>query len=346
LAGNTCTIFWRHGDRALIISRAPVRISLLGGGTDYSEHFRQHGGQTLGLTIDRYSYITVNRLAPLFDYSIRVSYSRVELVNRVEDIAHPSVRECLRFLNIEGGLEIHYVGDLPARTGLGSSSSFTVALLHALHAYKGEHVTQMQLAAEAATVEHEWIRERVGFQDQYTCAHGGVVHLTYERDGRVVVNRLPLQMARLTELHQHLLLFYTGIRRNAHDVLDEQLERTKDGALTVHLDRLAELAAQGVELLTGCGPLDALGELLDDAWRIKRELSSKISNKEIDEAYGLARAQGAEGGKLLGAGGGGFLLLFAPPDRHEDIATALPGLPRVPFGFDADGSRLLFFQPE
>jgi D-glycero-alpha-D-manno-heptose-7-phosphate kinase len=330
----------------MIVSRTPVRVSFLGGGTDYPEQFQKYGGQVLGVAINKYSYITVNQLAPLFDYSIRVSYSRTELVSAVEEIRHPAVRECLRLLKIDGGVEIHYVGDLPARTGLGSSSSFTVALLHALHAFKGELASHAQLAEEAVHVEREMIGERVGVQDQYTCAHGGLVHLQIDRDGRISVGRVPMFHERFADLRAHLMLFYTGIRRDAHEVLDEQLDRTRRGALVRELSRLGDLAAEGVEVLAGRGPLARFGELLDAAWQIKRQLSSKVTSIAIDSFYTRARAAGAIGGKLLGAGGGGFLLLFAAPERQDAILATLPELPRVHFGFDYEGSRLLFYQPD
>ncbi len=329
----------------MIVTRTPVRVSFLGGGTDYPDYFRRWGGQTLGVAIDRYSYITVNRLAGLFDYRIRVSYSKMELACSVDEIQHPAVRECLRFLGIDGDIEIHYMGDLPARSGLGSSSSFTVALLHALHAYNGDMASQEQLAAEACHVEQEMIRERVGVQDQYTCALGGLVHLKMAADGRIAAGRLPLTSERLAALGAHLMLLYTGIRRDAHEVLGEQLERTRSGAITRDLSELAALVDEGVAALSGTGRLERFGELLDAAWRIKRGLSSRISSDVIDDCYARARKAGATGGKLLGAGGGGFLLLFAPPERQPAIAAALGELHRVGFGFDHEGSRILFYQP-
>lgn len=328
----------------MIVVRTPVRVSFLGGGTDYPEHFRRFGGQTLGVAIDHYSFVTVNKLAGLFDYQIRVSYSRTELVKNVDEIQHPAVRECLRFLKIEKGVEIHYMGDLPARTGLGSSSSFTVALLHALHALRGELVSQQQLAEEACHVEHAMIRERVGVQDQYLCAHGGLLHLLMDRDGGVSVRRVPLPPDRIRELASHLLLLYTGISRTAHEVLEEQLERTLAGELSEDLSRLSSFVDQGLGILAGNASLSAFGELLDAGWRIKRELSSKISNPLIDGYYDTARRHGAVGGKLLGAGGGGFLLLFVPPDRKDAVLSALPHVAKVDFGFDYDGSQVIFFQ--
>jgi D-glycero-alpha-D-manno-heptose-7-phosphate kinase len=329
----------------VIISRTPVRISFLGGGTDYPDWFRAHGGQTLGATIDKYSYLTVNRLAPLFDYSIRVSYSRLELVDRVDDLQHPAVRECLRFLGIPGRIEINYVGDLPARSGLGSSSSFTVGLLQALHAFKGDLVSREQLAREAVIVEHELIRERVGVQDQYTCAHGGLLHLAFGRDGTVDVRRVPLGEERVREIEDHLMLLYTGVQRNAHDLLGEQLERTRSGEVSTELHALNDLVDRGIEVLTGRGPVAALGELLHAGWVHKKALSSRVSGPQIDELYDRARGAGAVGGKLLGAGGGGFLLLVAPPERQAAVLSALAPLARVPFRLEFGGASLLFYQP-
>ena len=329
----------------MIISRAPLRLSLLGGGSDYPEHFRVHGGQTLGMAIDKYSYVTVGALADLFEYSIRVSYSRTELATRVDEIEHPSVRECLRFMEIAGGIELHYMGDLPARTGLGSSSSFTVALLHALHALKGELVAPDRLAREACHVEQELIRERVGVQDQYTSAYGGVLHLQMHTTGTVAVSRVPLSGSRMAELQSHLLLAYTGIRRLAHEVLDEQVEKTKSGTIAAELVAMSSLAAQGLEVLTDGGPLDRLGELLHTAWETKRKLSTKVSTPKVDSRYARARCAGAIGGKLVGAGAGGFVLLLVPPSRQEAVRAALPDCPIVRFGFDHEGSRLLFYHP-
>jgi len=330
----------------VIVTRTPLRISFLGGGTDYPDHFRVHGGQSLAVAIDKYSYIALNPVIPLFEHSMRISYSRMEVPRSVDEIEHPSVRECLRFLKVDGGVEVHHVGDLPARTGLGSSSSFTVGLLHALHASKGEIVSRQQLAAEAVYVEQELIRERVGVQDQYTCALGGLLHLRFDRDGSVRAVRVPLARERLNELQAHLMLFYTGIRRDAHEVLEEQLLRTKDGELAGKLGQLAALVDEGLRILAADEPIARFGELLDEAWRTKRELSRQVSTPEIDGYYERALKSGAVGGKLLGAGGGGFLLVFAEPSRQSGIETALRMLPRVNFGFDERGACLLGREPD
>lgn len=330
----------------MFITRTPLRISFFGGGTDYPDHFRKAGGQTLGVAISQYSFIVVKRLADLFDHRIRVGYSRTELVRDREEIRHPAVRECLRYLNLNAGLEVDYIGDLPARTGLGSSSSFTVGLLHALYAFKGEMVSKARLAAEAVHVEQDLLHERVGVQDQHICACGGLVHVCCPVDGDVRAEPVPVSPERWAALQSHLLLMYTGIQRHAHEVLEEQLERTRNGALSDELERMRTLVDDGIRVLTNHRePISCFGELLNVAWTTKRALSPRISSEQIDRWYDRARREGAIGGKLLGAGGGGFLLLLAPPDRHERVVAALPDLRRVPFEFDRMGSTLIFYNP-
>jgi D-glycero-alpha-D-manno-heptose-7-phosphate kinase len=326
----------------VIITRTPVRISFLGGGTDYPDHFRRHGGGTLGVAIDRFSYLTVSRVQPFFEYSIRVSYSRTELCSSVDEIQHPAVRECLRFMGIENGIEIHYLGDLPARTGLGSSSSFTVGLLHALHALEGRDVGPEELARQAVHVEQDLIQERVGVQDQYTCAVGGMVHLDLRRDGTVRVVPVEITPERTRALQSTLLLFYTGVSRHAHAILEPQIEDTRAGKLDRQLGDMGALVAQGLDVLAGNGPVLEFGELLHAAWQIKKGLSSSISTPLIDDLYGRARGAGVVGGKILGAGGGGFLLLCADPDKHAAIERALAPHPRVLFSFEPRGTSVVF----
>lgn len=328
------------GATVVIITKTPMRMSFLGGGTDYPEHFRQHGGQTLGAAIDKYSYVAVSRLPQLFDYSIKVGYSRTELVSNLDEIEHPAVRECLRYLGMDSGLEIGYMGDLPARTGLGTSSSFTVGLLHALHLLKGVAVSPGQLAVEAVYVEQEMIKERVGVQDQYTCAYGGLLHLRCHRDGSIQPTNLALAPERLLELQEHLMLVYTGIRRYAHEVLDEQLQRTARGDISEELGMLDSLVDQGVDVLTGDVPIADFGELLHLGWTYKRRLSQKITTPFIDAKYEDALRAGALGGKLLGAGAGGFILLFVPPRDQPAVIEALSPLKPVTCAFDVLGSRV------
>jgi D-glycero-alpha-D-manno-heptose-7-phosphate kinase len=329
----------------MVITQTPVRISFLGGGTDYPEYFLQHGGETLVASINQYTTITVHHLTQFVDHDLRVHYSTVEAVKSLNDVKHPSARECLRFLGIERGVEIHYVTSLPARTGLGSSSSATVGLLHALHAFQHKMVTREQLAAEAVHVEQKLIKERVGSQDQYACAVGGLRHLEFFADGSVRTTPVIVEPKRLQALNDRLLLLYTGIQRHAHDILEEQIGRTASGQNTEQLHRLKSLVAQGVDVLTGTNNLAQFGELLNDAWVIKRGLSSKISSAGIDDAYTRARKAGAIGGKLLGAGGGGFLLLYAEPEHHQHIQKSLPEYRSVRFCFETLGSQTIFYRP-
>lgn len=329
----------------MIISMTPLRVSFLGGGTDYPEHFRLHGGSTLGTSINSYTYLTVSPLTEFFDHSIRVSYSRTELCRNVDEIQHPSVRECLRFMGIERGIEINIVSDLPARTGLGSSSSFTVGLLHALYAFKGKQVSLDQLAAEAVHVEREMIKERVGLQDQYTSAHGGFLHLKFSGDDQVIVSPVVINETRLKALEDRLLILYTGMRRFAHEVLEEQMKKTETGDITACLNDLNELVQRGIDVLCNGQDLRVFGELLHQGWMLKREFSSTITNPVIDAAYDRARKAGAVGGKLMGAGGGGFLLLYVEPYNQASVRAELSGMKEVDFTFENQGSRLIFYRP-
>lgn len=330
----------------MIISMTPLRVSFFGGGTDYPEHFGQHGGATLASSIDKYSYITVNRLAEFFDHRIRVGYSKTELCREVDEVQHPSVRACLRFMGIEHGIEISVISDLPARTGLGSSSSFTVGLLHALHAFKGELVSREQLAAEAVHVEREMIKERVGLQDQYVCGCGGLLHLEFGGNGQVTITPITIPEPRCRALQERLMMFYTGLQRPAHEVLEQQIERTKAGVITSRLSQLRELVKQGIDVLYSERDLAEFGELLHEGWQLKRQFSEAVSNSLIDDAYARARQAGAIGGKLLGAGGGGFILLYVEPDNQVAVRKALRDMRGINFQFENQGSRLIFYRPE
>ena len=329
----------------MIISMTPLRVSFLGGGTDYPEHFNQYGGATLGSSMNKYVYITVSPLTKFFDHSIRVSYSKTELVKEVDDIIHPSVRECLRFMGIEQGIEINIVSDLPSRTGLGSSSSFTVGLLHALYAFKGKQVSREQLAAEAVYVERELIKERVGLQDQYTSAFGGMIGLEFNNGNKVTVSPVIMSQERKIALEDRLMIFYTGLQRYANQVLKEQIERTKKGQLADYLDKLKEFVKPAIDVLGNGHDLSQFGELLHQGWQLKKEFSSTITNPMIDDAYSRAREAGAVGGKLLGAGGGGFLLLFVEPYNQNAVRKTLAGMREVDFKFEDQGSQLIFYRP-
>ncbi len=328
----------------MIISKTPLRVSFFGGGTDYPAHYEEHGGEVISTSIDQYVYVTVTRLNPLFEHKIRVAYSKTELVRTVDEIQHPSVRHCLRDLGIEEGVEVSVTTDLPARTGLGSSSAFTVGLLHALSAYQGKLISQENLAREAIHVEQKLICERVGSQDQVAAALGGFRRITFGKDFVFRAEPVPLSVDRRAQLQSHLLLFFTGITRLAEQVLEEQSSKVQVNAAT--LSAMRAQVAEAVDILCSARrELAEFGALLHEGWQMKRGLAACISNELIDQSYAKARAQGALGGKLLGAGGGGFLLIFAPPDRHDAIRKALAPLVAVPFGFEQEGSRLVYYQP-
>ncbi len=327
----------------MIISQTPLRISFFGGGTDYVEYYRRHGGVTLGTSIDKYTYITVSPLAPLFEHQIGAYYSRVERVSNLNELQHPSIRECCRFLGINNGIEIHIASDLPARTGLGSSSSFTVGLLNALYAFKGHNVGSNQLARDAVHIEHNMIKERVGCQDQYTCSIGGFLKIQYAKDGSIDSKRLNIPEDRLNLLQKHLMLFYTGIQRSAHEILEEQISNTQNGLIDDVLSEVKCLVEDGVQILVDSNSnLDEFGGLLHRAWDLKRKFSTKITNHAIDNWYSKAKNNGAIGGKLLGAGGGGFLLLFVEIESRQRIREALVDLHEVKFRFIQNGAHVVF----
>ncbi len=326
----------------MIISKTPLRISFFGGGTDYPAYYEQHGGEVLSTTINQYVYVTVRRLQPFFDYRIRVAYSKTELVKHFSEVQHPSVRHCLGHIGVEDGIEVSVTSDLPARSGLGSSSSFTVGLLHALTALQGKLISQEELAREAIFVEQKLIGEKVGCQDQVGTAVGGIRHIVFSKNDLFDARPLPVSSVRLNDLQDHLMLYFTGITRFAEDILTEQCERVNDN--------LKALEAMRGQVQEGCAilcdehrDLADFGKLLGDAWNLKKSLSSKISNSLVDQAYETALKNGALGGKLLGAGGGGFLLLFVPPDAQNRVRELMLPLVEVPFRFESNGSRLIYY---
>jgi D-glycero-alpha-D-manno-heptose-7-phosphate kinase len=328
----------------MVISRTPFRISFFGGGTDYPAWYRQHGGCVLAATIDKYCYLTCRYLPPFFEHRLRVVYSKIESAQTVDEITHPSVRETLRYLKLERGLEIHHDGDLPGRSGMGSSSAFTVGLLHALYALQGQMTGKERLARESIHIEQEILKETVGSQDQVCAAYGGVNHISFYPNGDVSVRPLTIAEERLRELNAHLMLFYTGIKRTASEVASSYVNALD--ARTAQLKRLKQLVERSVDILAGGGDLLEFGRMLHEAWEAKRSMSSKISSPEVDACYEQARAAGAIGGKLLGAGGGGFILLFVPPSRQTAVRQALARLIHVPFSFEYSGSQIIFFDRE
>jgi D-glycero-alpha-D-manno-heptose-7-phosphate kinase len=328
----------------LIISRTPYRISFFGGGTDYPAWYRKHGGAVLAASIDKYCYLSCRFLPPFFEHRIRVVYSKIENCQGIDDVSHPAVREILRFLRFERGAEIHHDGDLPARSGIGSSSSFCVGLLHALHALQGRMPSKRQLALESIHLEQEVLREAVGSQDQVTAAYGGFNHVLFHKNGEITVRPLTLAPARLRLLNDHLLLFFTGVRRTSSEVAQLHVQNLESNRRALRI--LKDLVDEALSVLEGGQDLHAFGELLHEAWLAKRSLSAAVSSSEFDELYQSALGAGAVGGKLTGAGGGGFLLLFAPPDRHEVLRQKLARLIHVPFRFEFSGSQIIFYDPE
>jgi D-glycero-alpha-D-manno-heptose-7-phosphate kinase len=326
----------------MIISRTPFRISFFGGGTDYPAWYRRHGGAVLAATIDKYCYLTCRHLPPFFEHRIRLVYREIETCHSVSQIKHPSVREGLKFLKINRGIELHHDGDLPARSGMGSSSAFTVGLLHALHALNGKMPTKKQLASESIHIEQDVLGETVGSQDQVMAAYGGLRHVRFETNGEIVASPVILPPERVAELQSHLMLFYTGIVRTASDVAQTYVQDIDSRRRQLRL--LQELVEESIDILTGGKDIRVFGELLHEAWEAKRSLSDKVSTSEVDALYERARAAGALGGKLTGAGGGGFLLLFVPPEQQRDTAEALKHLIQVPFAFESAGSQVIFFE--
>jgi len=326
----------------MIISQTPLRMSFAGGGSDLPAFYRRHGGAVVSTGIDKYVYVTVNKK---FDDSIRVSYSRTEEVKRVADLEHKIVRAAMSKVGIEGGIEITSIADIPSRgTGLGSSSSFTVGLLHALHAYQGQYVSPDHLGQESCHVEIDLCLERIGKQDQYAAAFGGLNMIRFNPDDTVTVDPVICRKDFLQSLEASIICFYTGHTRSASAILALQSQQMEaDNGHRAVMCRMVQLAfALRDELQSN--NLESFGEILHENWTLKKSLTDGISGSEIDDWYQRARRAGAAGGKLLGAGGGGFMMFFAPPDRHADIEKALPELRRFDVTFDARGSRIILFR--
>ena len=325
----------------MIICRAPVRISFFGGGTDYPEYFLKEGGAVLATAIDKFCFITANPfLSHLFDYAIRVSYRKVELAKRVDEIEHKVFRECLKLCGFEGAIELHMMADLPSFTGLGSSSTFTVCLLHALHSFKGQFLKPHELAREAIYVERQLLKENVGCQDQVLAAFGGFNLVEFRTEEDFVVSRVALPPQRLAEFERHLFLVFTGLQRKASDVVAPQLKRVKEN--TPALRSMRAMVYEGHEILTGQRPWREFGELLHRAWVAKRSLDGGVSNPEIDELYERVLKAGACGGKLLGAGAGGFMLFFAPEEAHPKLASVFADYQLLQVKLNAPGSQIIY----
>ncbi len=327
----------------MIITRTPFRISFFGGGTDHPAWYKEHGGEVLSTSLDKYCYVSCKVLPPFFHYKHRVAYSQIECVNHIDEIQHPVVRECLRYSNFSPGVDIYYHADLPARSGMGTSSSFTVGLLHALYGLQGKLVSKKQLALHAIEVEQERIKDIVGSQDQVAASFGGFNKIEFHHDGEIVVSPLLLSAALVEKLDSQLLLFFTGFSRLASEIEKQKLNNFNDR--NKELIGLRRLVTQAIAALQQ-GQLDDFGELLNEAWRLKRNLSAMVSNEQIDALYTRALKAGAKGGKILGAGGGGFLLLYVPPGNQDQVRSELHEFLEIPFRFEYTGSQVIFYKPD
>ena len=329
----------------MIISRTPTRISFFGGGTDYPSWYTQNGGSVISASINKYSYITARKLPPFFKYKHRIRYYQQEETNFLEEIKHPSVRECAKFVSFEHGLEVVHNADLPAQSGLGSSSAFTVGMLNALYALQKYMPTKRELAENAIEIEQNLIKENVGSQDQIAAAFGGFNQITFNKGGSFEVNPLVVSQGRISELESHLLLLFTGFARNASELANVQIANIENNY--DKLNNMAKLTEVALSLLIDeKESLSHFGELLDQQWKIKKGLADNISSSAIDVIYQTALESGAIGGKLLGAGAGGFLLLFANPQNHSEIKRALGDNLFVPFRFEYTGSTIVYLAHE
>ncbi len=329
----------------MIITRTPFRISFFGGGTDYPTWFREHGGAVLGTAIDKYCYISLRELPPFFEHRHKIVYSRVETVQTTGEIQHPAVRGVLGEFNVAAGLEIHHDADLPARSGLGSSSAFTVGLINALRAFEGRMSSAEYLGREAIRIEQEVIGENVGSQDQVWAAFGGTNLIEFGQDGSFRVTPVIMRPSRKAELESHLMLFFTGFSRIASEVAGKQIQNLL--ARERQLKSMRQMVDEGLAVLQDeHKEVAEIGRLLHRGWKMKRELAEGVTTSAIDGIYEAARGAGAIGGKLLGAGGGGFMLLFVEPERQAAVRAALPRLVEVRFKAGAPGSRVVVYEPD
>jgi D-glycero-alpha-D-manno-heptose-7-phosphate kinase len=329
----------------MITTSTPLRISFFGGGTDYPVWYREHGGAVLATTIDKSCFITVRNLPPFFEYHSRIVYSRMENVQRNDGIEHPSVRACLQFMKLTEGIEVHHIADLPARTGLGTSSAFTVGLLLGLYALKNQMRDKHSLNADAIHVEQELLKEAVGSQDQTCAAYGGFNRINFHTDGGIEVRRVLADPGRLAQLEQNLALFFTGFSRIASEIATEQIKSTPQKIK--ELGMMHQLVDEAEAIVSSPRrSLDDFGRLLHESWQIKRSLTQKISNADIDQIYEAGLSAGALGGKLLGAGGGGFMLFYVPPEKRQAVRERLKNLLCVPINFSSRGSHVVVYEPE
>jgi D-glycero-alpha-D-manno-heptose-7-phosphate kinase len=330
----------------MIISKTPYRISFFGGGTDYPAWYRKHSGSVLSTSIDKYCYISCRVVPRFFNHKYRIVWSHIENVDNISEILHPAVREGLRYLGINGDmcLEIHHQGDLPARAGMGSSSSFTVGLIKAILALKGRIISDHELGLMAIEFEQNVLKENVGSQDQMAAAHGGFNVIHFEKDGTILVEPVTIAKNRIHAIENHLLMLYTGTSRLSSEIAGDIIHQIDKKEIV--LNRMHAMVEKAVQILNSGDDICAFGKLLHESWQLKRQLSERISNDDINRIYQTAIDNGAIGGKLLGAGASGFMVFFAPPEHHERIRNALQGYLQVPFKFESQGSKLIHYSSE
>ena len=328
----------------MIISKTPFRISFFGGGTDYPEWYHENGGRVLATTIDKYCYISCRHLPPFFEHKHRIVYSKIESVKTTEEIQHPVVRAVLSNLSITDGLEIHHDADLPARSGLGSSSSFTVGLINVLNALKGLQISKQDLAKQATYIEQEVLKETVGSQDQVLAAFGGFNRIDFHPYDSFNISPVIINKDLVEQLQSHMLLFFTGLSRFSSDIARDKVSNFTNRFQ--ELTQIKEMVDEGMSILQSPStPIMDLGKLMHESWKLKRSLSDKVSTPKIDEIYETGIKAGAVGGKILGAGGGGFILFFAEPKNHKKIRERLKRLVHVAFNFENIGSKIVVYEP-
>ena len=324
----------------MIICRTPYRVSFFGGGSDYPSWYIKNGGAVLSATIDKYIYISGRYLPPFFEHKYRIVWSHIETVKKIDQIKHKAVKEMLKHFKIKSGLEIHYDGDLPARSGMGSSSVFVVGLMNLLYNFIDQKIKKEQLAKECINFEQKILKENVGSQDQIAATYGGFNKIVFKKGGNFVVQKISIKKKILNDLNKNLLLVYTGLKRTAHDIAKNYINELQKSKKP-HILRISNFVKEAEQFLK-TGELNEFGKLLHESWLEKKNLSKSISNSSIDEIYNIAIKEGAIGGKLLGAGGGGFLLFYAPYYKHKNIIKHLNKLVTIPFKFTSEGSKIMF----
>lgn len=329
----------------MILTRTPFRISFFGGGTDYPIWYEENGGAVLSATINKYCYICCRYLPPFFDYKYRIRYSIREETKKLHEIKHPSVRECIKFLNIDKGIEMIHTSDIPAQSGIGSSSAFTVGFLNALHALTGKIVTKRQIAREAIHIEQDIIKENVGSQDQVAAAFGGFNKIEFGGEKNFYVYPITITNEKLNLIQDHLMLFFTGFSRNASDIAGEQIKKTKEKKKELQI--MIDMVEEAIKIINAdSNDMRDFGKLLHESWKVKKSLTDLISTSEIDAIYDTALKSGAIGGKLLGAGGGGFILFLARPEDQPLIKENLKDILYVPIRFENLGSQVILYSTQ